>query len=460
MNQKRHMYSEPFIMFAALFRWFILASLTGIIVGTTTSLFLNLLQYASDKTSHLPFLIQFILLPLGGLITGLLIRYGAPDAAGHGTEAVIMAVHEQNGKINAKVAPIKALATIVTLACGGSAGKEGPCAQIGGAMASSFADIIRLNEQDRKKLVICGISAGFASVFGTPLAGAIFGIEVLAIGGLMYEMILPCFISGITSYEISQSLGISYTYFPFTHNTPFSEILFIKMIGIGLLCGVISWIFIEIFEWFQKTFRLLENYLKWKPALPMIGGFLLSFMILFIPTDYLGLSIPLLDTALEGHSVSYLAFFWKILFVAITLASGFSGGIVTPLFVIGATAGNALGHLFHINPALGAAVGMVAVVASGSNTPISAFVMGVELFGGDVGIFLFTTSVVAYMIIGHRSVYPSQMVSSGKSSWIHIEKNISLEQETNIHISYALLRKLKRKKLKKEEPVMPPQKTS
>jgi H+/Cl- antiporter ClcA len=139
-------------------------------------------------------------------------KYLAPEAEGHGTEKVIEAVHRHDSKIKAIVVPIKLVTTVITLACGGSAGKEGPCAQIGGGLASMVAKMFHFDKADRRKLVICGISAGFASVFGTPIAGAIFGIEVLFIGGIMYEVLLPTFIAGVMSYQVSSSLGISYFY--------------------------------------------------------------------------------------------------------------------------------------------------------------------------------------------------------------------------------------------------------
>ena len=149
----------------------------------------------------------FFLLPVGLFLSVVLTKYLAPDAEGHGTEKVIEAVHKHSGKINAAVVPVKIIATIITLASGGSAGKEGPCAQIGAGLSSIFADLFRFNESERKKLVICGISGGFAAVFGTPIAGAIFGVEVLFAGSILYDVLLPSFISGIMAYQVSKSLG-------------------------------------------------------------------------------------------------------------------------------------------------------------------------------------------------------------------------------------------------------------
>lgn len=163
---------------------------------------------------------------------------------------------------------------------------------------------------------------------------------------------------------------------------------------------------------------------------------------MFIPADYLGLSIPLMDHALKGESVPYLGFVWKALFVAVTLGSGFYGGIVTPQFVIGSIAGNVFAHLLGINPAIGAAVGMVSTVAAASNTPIAAVFMGFELFGSTAGIYVVAACLTAYIVIGHRSVYPDQLVVYPKSLFLHLNPGIALEKE-EIHISYSLLRRIK-----------------
>ncbi|HEX7057178.1 MAG TPA: chloride channel protein [Bacilli bacterium] len=437
-------YVEPLVMFATLLRWFLLASATGIIAGLGTSLFLRALFASIEQTEKAPLWIHIILLPVGGLLNGLIIYYGYGKGKLRGKDSVIAAVHERGGTMPVKTGWIKPLAAIITLASGGSAGKEGPCAHIGGSLAAWFAKAIRLNAEMRKRMITCGISAGFASVFGTPIAGTIYGIEVLTMGQLRYDLLFPAFVSGVASFEISRWMGIPYFYYPFHGSTAGFDGLIIRIFVLGTLCGLVSWMFIELnerfrllFGWMQRKWRL------WQPSVPLFGGLILSVLILFLPADYLGLSLPLMDRALNGEHIAFFAFFWKIVFVAITLGSGFYGGIVTPQFVIGAAAGNVFAHLLHINPVLGAAIGMVAVVAASSNTPIAAIAMGFELFGSSIGLYMLAACIPAYIMVGHRSVYPDQLVTFPKSLWMQLQAGVPLKNE-HIHISYGVLKRIKR----------------
>lgn len=437
-------YIEPLVMLITLIRWFFLAVLTGAIVGTGTSLFLNGLIISTDKTAHLPLWFQMILLPLGGLLNGIILYYGYRKASKTNNDSVIAAVHEHKGILPSKTFLIKPVAAIITLSSGGSAGREGPCAHIGGTLASWFGRLVRLNPELQKRIVACGVSAGFASVFGTPIAGAIYGIEVLAIGRIRHDFLFPAIIAGITSFEISKFWGVPYTYYPADISSHFSESLFIKIIIIGIVCGLVAWLFIELYEQCRAIFSFVQmRFSIWPPLMPLLGGLILSALIIVIPTDYLGLSIPIMNQALNGEEVPYLGFLWKSLLVAITLGSGFYGGIATPQFVIGALSGNVAANFLGVDPALGAAVGMAAVLSSASNTPIAAVFLGYELFGDVIGIYVVGACITAYIVIGHRSVYPEQLVAYPKSLWVHLVPEIALGKE-KIHISYGLLRKIKR----------------
>jgi len=447
----RTSYIEPVVMLATILQWIVLATLTGILVGSGTSLFLHGLFFLSDRTAAVSLPWQMALLPLGGLLNGLLLYYGYKlNRTGLG-DGVIAAVHRQSGWMPLRTMAIKPVAAIITLASGGSAGKEGPCSHIGGSLASGLGRLLGLNVELKKRIVACGVSAGFASVFGTPIAGAIYGVEVLAIGRIRHDFLFPAIVAGVASFEISKFWDIPYQYYSMQLLPPFSEMLFIKTIVIGIVCGIVAGLFVEMVGLARRTFnRLRVRYAIWPPLMPLAGGLVLALLITVIPRDYLGLSLPLMDRALTGEAMPYLGFFWKTLLVAITLGSGFYGGIVTPQFVIGAITGNAFAHLLGISPTLGAAAGLVAVVASASNTPIAAILMGVELFGGVTGtIYVAGAAMAAYVMIGHRSVYPDQLVAYPKSTWMHGGFDRPVGEE-KIRLSYGLLKWLNRMQMRRD----------
>ena len=264
---------------------------------------------------------------------------------------------------------------------------------------------------------------------------------MLTIGRIRHDFLFPAIVAGFVSFEISKFWGVPYTYLTVLSLPEFSEILFLKTIGIGIVCGLVAWIFVDMITFTRTVFSRIGNRLRvWPPLLPLIGGCMLSVLILVIPTDYLGLSLPLITQALNGEAMPYFGFLWKTLLVAITLGSGFYGGVATPQLVIGAIAGNAFAPLFGVSPSLGAAVGLVAVVAAASNTPIAAILMSVELFSGNLGaVYVAAPCIAAYLIIGHRSIYPDQVVAYPKTSWLRMRQDMPLGAE-KVYLSYGLLR--------------------
>jgi H+/Cl- antiporter ClcA len=419
MNNK---FSEETVLFASVLKWGGLATIVGIIVGCSTAVFIKLLNLSTAGVTAFQY--HLAILPLSFLLTVLIVKKLAPEAEGHGTDKVIEAVHERSGRIDHGVVPVKLFATILTIATGGSAGKEGPAAQIGAALTSIFASIFRFDDDDRRKLVICGISAGFASVFGTPMAGAIFGVEVLFAGSILYDVLFPSFISGIMAYQVAMRLGVGYIYGQ-TISATFDAIFFLKVVGAGIFFGVCSFLFIESMNLGKKMSKAIRcNYLIKAAA----AGVVLSFIGIIFHERHLGLGVGLINTALQGESVNWFDPVMKIIATSVTLSFGGSGGIVTPIFYTGATAGSVFAGMFGLDHSTFSAIGLVAVLAGCANTPIAASIMSVELFGPAIGPFAAVACIVSFLITGHRSVYPSQILSLRKSDSIDVNVGNEMDE--------------------------------
>lgn len=441
---KKHI-TEQTVIFFSVFKWLILSSATGIMIGYLMSLFLKTLQIAEHTQGLLPFAYYFTL-PFGLILTIWIIRTFDKNATGHGTEKVIEAVHKEDGYINAKVIPVKLVATVLTIFSGGSVGKEGPGAQIGGGAASFVATLLKFSKKDRKKIVICGISAGFASVFGTPIAGAIFGIEVLIVGVIMYDVLLPSFISGFAAFTTAQFFGIKYPYYDinFYRSINLDLTLIGQVVIAGIFFGIVSDTFITTVN---KTEALISKIPYNRYLKAFVAGIIMVIISLLVSDKYLGLGLNTINTALDPQmlaagNIHWYDFILKTLFTSVTLGVGGSGGIITPIFYVGATSGVAFGHVMGDNIALFAALGFVSVLAGTTNTPIASIIMAVELFGTNMANYAALSVVIAFLITGHRSVFQSQKLAFKKADNINIEEGEDIEH-TSISINMKDIDKIK-----------------
>jgi H+/Cl- antiporter ClcA len=403
--------ARQIVLFISVCKWCVLGTLVGVAVGLAVAVFLKALDYSIALTGQFPY--YFLLLPLALLVSGAMTKYLASDGEGHGTAVIIDALHKRSGKIKPSTVLVRLAATLITIA-----GKEEPGAQIGAGLSSLFSDLLKFDDRDRRKLVICGVSAGFASVFGTPIGGAIFGVEVLFVGGLMYDVLLPAFIAGIVSYQVSAALGITYFYSPLQFVPVFSGFFLAQVIFAGIFFGLVALLLIELFTLFKKAAERLP---LWAPAKGIIGGAALILLTLTFSTQYLGLGLATTQATLQGQQAVWYAFPLKIVFTSITMSFGGSGGIITPIFFIGSTAGALFAQVFGLNSATFAAIGLVAVLAGATNTPIAASIISIELFGPAVAPYAAVACVVSYVMSGHRSIYPSQVLATEKSRSIQVQ---------------------------------------
>ena len=409
MRMRYSLYDQEMIqrntsLFLDIFKWIVYASCIGGVVGASTFIFIKSLEWSIAFAGGFPY--YFLLLPFAMVACTVLVRKMAPQARGHGTEQVIEAVHQRFGKIDHMVVPVKAAATILTIALGGSAGKEGPAAQIGAGLSSLIADIFKLKDADRKKLVICGISAGFSAVFGTPIAGAIFGIEVIYVGSLMYELLLASFIAGIISFYVASLLGLTYSFHSVTIIPDFSETFFLQVIAGAIFFGFCARLLIEGMGYAGRLSGRLQVPYWAKPA---IGGTVLVALALLVSPQYLGLGTGLVEQAVSGAPGDWYAFLAKIAYTSVTLGFGGSGGIVTPIFVIGSTAGALYAQIMGANVATFAAIGLVSLLAGATKTPIASSIMAIELFGPQIGPYAAVACIISFIITGSTSVFPSQV---------------------------------------------------
>lgn len=396
----------PILMY--VFKWILLSLLIGVIAGSASAWFLLGLEWATDyRETHIWVI---ALLPVGGLVIGLMYHYYGTDVV-KGNNQLLEEFHSPKQIIPLKMAPLVAIGTIITHFFGGSAGREGTAVQMGGAIADQFTKIFKMRPRDRKILLVIGISAGFASVFGTPLAGAIFAIEVLIVGRMRYDAIFPSFLTAAIAHYSCTLWNVEHTHYeiPFVPELTIQNIFWALIAG-GIF-GLAAMLFSKSTHFWSDLFNSKINY---PPLRPFLGGIVIAAAVFAMDTTkYIGLGIPTIVDSFSIDLNSY-DFLLKILFTSFTLGAGFKGGEVTPLFFIGATLGNALVWFVPLPMALLAGMGFVAVFAGATNTPIACTLMGIELFGAEGGIYIGLACVIAYLFSGHTGIYSSQIVGSPK----------------------------------------------
>lgn len=386
------------VPFLYILKWIVIVLIVGLAAGTLSAFFLTALNIVTRFRDQYVWMLY--LLPVAGLVVGLLYHHRGKGVE-RGNNLIFDTVHNPNDIIPFKMVPLVLTGTIITHLFGGSAGREGTALQMAAATADQLHKPFKLDAQDRGILLIAGLSAGFASVFGTPWAGIVFGIEVLLLSKTPFKAILPASAAAFIGAYVTGLWGVDHTHYSISYILPLSFRAVMYSIMAGMAFGVAAILFVRITEGFSHLFKKI----RYAPLRPFIGGIVILFLFLLPGTyKYAGLGIPTILGSF--HSASQMQdFALKILFTAITLGAGFKGGEVTPLFFIGATLGSTLSFFLPLPVGLLAAMGFVAVFSGAAKTPLACCVMALELFGLSCGIYVTLACIVSYFISGRHSIY-------------------------------------------------------
>jgi H+/Cl- antiporter ClcA len=306
------------------------------------------------------------------------------------------------------MAPMVLVGTVLTHVFGGSAGREGTAVQMGASLADAIAHRLRVSRETRRQLLAAGVAGGFGSVFGTPIAGTIFGMEVVSVGRIEYDALLPCLVASIVGDLVTRRLGVVHTAYPLIARVELTPAVLAKLCVMGAAMALPTVAFVELTH---RLKRWLEARVPRLPVRMCLGGLAVVAMWKLVGTsDYLGLGVPMIVRSFTDPTVPWFAFAAKLVFTSVTLSAGFLGGEVTPLFFVGATLGNVVARALRLPIELGAGVGIAAVFGAAANTPIALSVMAAELLGASAFPHVMLVTVIAYILSGHRGIYPAQRV--------------------------------------------------
>ena len=398
------------------FKWIILAILTGVIVGGASSVFAGCIKGAIKFRTGSPWV--FLFLPIAGLI--IVFMYQMLDKDDRGTNQVLSTIRSKDD-VPIKSAPLIFVATLLTHLTGGSAGREGAAIQFGGSIGNQLGRIVKLDEFDQHVMVMCGMSAAFSAVFGTPMAAAVFAMEVVSVGVMYYAALLPCVIASIIAAEFAAGLEIHPEVFNVTNIPEITIENGLKMGVIAAGCGAVSILFCIALKIASKIYtKCLKNpYIR-----VFVAGCVVIVITLFLNTsDYMGAGSELIARAINGRARP-LDFVWKMVLTAITMRAGFRGGEIVPGFCIGATFGCVCGQIIGFPPELAAAAGMVAVFCGITNCPVTSMLISFELFGFEgVSYYLIAISI-SYALSGYYGLYKDQTIVYSKYKAKYVNKRI------------------------------------
>ena len=396
------------IRYFSFFKWICISIVIGIVVGLVGVLFSKGLEFVTQTRESHPFIVFG--LPFGGLLITFLYKK-AGRGNDQGTNSIIAAVRSED-KVNIWTAPLIFVGTLITHLFGGSVGREGAALQMGGSIGSGIGKMFRLNETDMHVAVMCGMSACFAALFGTPIAATVFAMEVVSVGVMYYAALVPCVFSSLFAVEIARFFGVKGEEMAIALVPEFTATNTGKIVLISILCATLSIAFCILMH---ETGKIAKKYLPNPYIRIFVVGFVIVLVNLLLNTqDYLGAGMEVIEHAVEHGQTNPEAFLIKMFLTALTLGVGFKGGEIVPSFYVGATFGCLMGQLLGISPSMCAAVGMIALFCGVTNSPITSLLLSFELFGLEGVYFVLIGVAVSYMLSGYYSLYHSQRIMYSK----------------------------------------------
>lgn len=416
-----------------LAKWLLILTPVAAAIGSVSALFLWSLQWATETRWEYSWLL--FLLPLAGFLSAVLYHRFGRSVEG-GNNLLVDEIHAPGGGVPPRIVPLVFGATVIAHLFGASVGREGTAIQMGGGIASAFSRVLRLGPDDLRTLLMAGVAAGFGAVFGTPIAGAIFAMEVLALGRMEYGAIIPVLYASLAADYTASAWNAHHTVYHIAivgrdGDLPFDALMMARAALAGIAFGLAAVLFAELTHGLARAFRAFVRNPLFRPVIG--GAVIIAFVFLLGTRDYLGLGVTSPDagattilSSFESGGADPASWWWKIAFTSLALGSGFKGGEVTPLFFIGATLGNRIAALLSAPADLFAGLGFVAVFAGAANTPLACTVMGIELFGADAAPYIAVACFVAYLVSGHSGIYLSQRIGTPKVWSVAVPQEASL----------------------------------
>ncbi len=399
-----------------LVKWMLVSIGIGVIVGSISSIFGHVLIFANRLREQNPFIIYT--LPVGGLLIVALYR-GCRNTSDKGTNTVVASIQESTD-IPFRMAPLIFISTTITQLCGGSAGREGAALQLGGSIAKRLGRLYHLNEDSQRTIVMCGMSAGFSALFGTPLAAAVFSMEVVSVGIMHYSALVPCVIASLTAHFVANLFHVPPEVFPVTAIPAATPLNMLKLVSFAVVAGSVSIVFCILLH---KAEHLYEKYIKNQYLrIGVAGGILVVLTLLLGTQEYLGSGTGIIEHIFHEGQTHWYTFALKMLFTAITLGAGFKGGEIVPSFTVGAALGCTAASLLGLPVSLVAACGMVAIFCGVTNSPITSLLIAFELFGFEGMPYYLVTVAVSYMVSGYHSLYHKQKIMFSKTRTTFVVK--------------------------------------